>query len=68
MGTSNVDLEKGLGLIYMISTTYALSKIPLSKAFSKIEPMTENLEHKHPSSLYYARLGSEMVFFQKPLI
>ena len=40
-------IKKGLEIRYKFNTAYPITKFTLSRAIGKIEPMIENLEHKH---------------------
>ena len=50
-----ISIKKGLELRYKFNTTYPITKLTLSRAIGKIEPMIENLVHSHPSGLYRAK-------------
>ena len=59
------SIKKGLEVRYKFNTTYPITKTNLGRAISKIEPMIENLEHPHPSGLYRAKIGQEMLYYQQ---
>ena len=59
------SLKKGLDLRYKFNSTYPLTKIGLSRAISKMEPMIVNLEHSHQSGLYRANIGKEIFYYQQ---
>ena len=59
------SIKKGLDLRYKFNTTYPITKLTLSRAIGKIEPMIENLEYKHPSGLYRAKFNNEALFYQQ---
>ena len=64
MGTSHNN-KRGLDIRYKFNTTYPITKLNLSCAIGKMEPMIENLEHKHPSGLYRAKIYNETFFYQQ---
>ena len=59
------SIKKGLEIRYKFNTAYPLTKITLSRAMSKIEPMIENLDHKHSSGLYRSKLNNEFFYYQQ---
>ena len=58
-------LKKGLEVRYKFNKTYPLTKLTLSRSINQIEPMIENLEYKHPSGLYRAKINNEALFYQQ---
>ena len=58
-------IKKGLEIRYKFNTAYPITKFTLSRAIGKIEPMIENLEHKHPSGLYRSKLNNEFFYYQQ---
>ena len=58
-------IKKGLDIRYKFNKTYPITKLTLSRSINQIEPMIENLEHKHPSGLYRARINNETLFYQQ---
>ena len=58
-------IKKGLDIRYKFNKTYPITKLTLSRSINQIEPMIENLEYKHPSGLYRARINNSTLFFQQ---
>ena len=59
------SLHKGLELRYNFNSTYPLTKIGLSRALGKMEPMIENIKDAHESGLYRATIGNKLFYYQQ---
>ena len=55
----------GLNSRYKFNTIHQISKMTLSKAILKIEPMFDNLETKYLSGLYSVRVGNEIFVYSQ---
>ena len=64
MGATHNNTKR-LEIRYQFNTTYPITKLTLSRAIGKIEPMIKNLEHKHPSGLYRSKLNNEFFYYQQ---